>query len=107
MSQENQGNKPKLNIEQSEEVAPGVYSNLAMVTHSQTEFILDFIQVMPGTPKAKVRSRVVLSPQHAKRVMKMLVDNISKFEGQHGRIEMTTQSEPSFPVNFGGPTGEA
>ena len=107
MSQENGGKKPKLNIELPEDVAPGVYSNLAVVTHSQTEFILDFIQVMPGTPKAKVRSRVVLSPQHAKRVMKMLVDNITKFEGQHGTIEMSGQPEPSFPINFGGPTGEA
>ncbi|MBL6619514.1 MAG: DUF3467 domain-containing protein [Flavobacteriales bacterium] len=107
MSQENPGKKPKLNIELPDEVAPGVYSNLAVVTHSQTEFVLDFIQVMPGTPKAKVRSRVVLSPQHAKRVMKMLVDNIGKFEGQHGKIEMASQPEPSFPVNFGGPTGEA
>lgn len=107
MSKDNGGKKPKLNIELPEEVASGVYSNLAVVTHSQTEFILDFIQVMPGTPKAKVRSRVVLSPQHAKRVMKMLVDNISKFEAQHGTIEMTGQPEPSFPMNFGGPTGEA
>ena len=96
MSEENQGKKPKLNIELPEDVAPGVYSNLAVVTHSQTEFILDFIQVMPGTPKAKVRSRVVLSPQHAKRVMKMLVDNISKFEGQHGRIEMTASQNLRF-----------
>jgi hypothetical protein len=107
MSQDQNGKKPKLNIELPDEVAPGVYSNLAVVTHSQTEFILDFIQVMPGTPKAKVRSRVVLSPQHAKRVMKMLVDNIGKFEGQHGKIEMASQPEPSFPVNFGGPAGEA
>lgn len=107
MSQDNGGKKPKLNIELPEEVASGVYSNLAVVTHSQTEFILDFIQVMPGTPKAKVRSRVVLSPQHAKRVMKMLVDNIGKFEAQHGTIDMTGQPEPSFPMNFGGPTGEA
>ena len=102
-----QDKKGKLNIELPEEVATGVYANLAVITHSPAEFVMDFIQVMPGTPKAKVRSRVVLSPQHAKRVMKMLVDNISKFEGQHGTIEMSGQPEPSFPMNFGGPTGEA
>ena len=58
--------KPKLNIELPEEVASGTYSNLAVITHSPTEFVTDFIQIMPGVPKAKVRSRVIMNPQHAK-----------------------------------------
>ena len=101
------GKSGKLNIEMPEELAGGVYSNLAVVTHSQTEFVLDFIQVMPGTPKAKVRSRIVLAPQHAKRVMKALMGNVSKFESQHGEIVVGNTEEPAFPVNLGGPQGEA
>ena len=100
MSQDNGGKKPKLNIELPEEVARA-WPNLAVVTHSQTEFILDFIGDA-GHPQGQEGS-FVLNWQHAKRVMKMLVDNISKFEAQHGTIEMTGQPEPSFPMNFGGP----
>jgi hypothetical protein len=70
----------QLNIEISEEVADGIYSNLAIITHSNSEFVLDFVRVMPGVPKAKVRARVLLTPQHAKRLMRALADNIQKFE---------------------------
>jgi hypothetical protein len=99
-------NENQLNIELSEEVAEGVYSNLAIITHSNTEFVLDFIRVMPGVPKAKVKSRIVLTPEHAKRLLGALQDNIEKFEAVNGRIR--TQAEPTgFPMNFGGTMGQA
>ena len=71
-------NPNQLNIELTEEVAEGVYSNLAIITHSNAEFVVDFVQVMPGTPKAKVKTRVLLTPQHAKRFMRAMVENIQK-----------------------------
>ncbi len=101
---EQQGNQ--LNIELSEEVAEGTYSNLAIINHSPSEFVVDFIQMMPGVPKAKVKSRIVLTPQHAKRLMKALADNIGKFEQAHGVIKELRQ-EPGIPMNFGGPSAEA
>ncbi len=96
--------KDGLNIELSEEVAQGSYSNLAIINHSPSEFVLDFIQMMPGVPKAKVKSRIVLTPQHAKRLTKALADNILKFEKVHGEIK--DYEQPPIPMNFG-PTGEA
>ena len=99
-------NENQLNIELSEEVAEGIYSNLAIITHSNTEFVLDFIRVMPGVPKAKVKSRIVLTPEHAKRLLTAIQDNIEKFEAVNGRIRM--QAEPTgFPMNFGGTMGQA
>ena len=95
----------QLNIEISEEVADGIYSNLAIITHSNSEFVLDFVRVMPGVPKAKVRDRVLLTPQHAKRLMRALADNISKFEQVHGQIKDTEM--PQIPMNFGGPAAQA
>ena len=95
-----------LNIELSEEVAHGIYSNIAIINHSPSEFIVDFIQMMPGVPKAKVKSRIILTPQHAKRLMKALNDNISKFEAQHGEIK-DVDPTGGIPMNFGGPTAEA
>ena len=100
--------KPKgnqLNIEISEEVADGIYSNLAIITHSNSEFVLDFVRVMPGVPKAKVRARILLTPQHAKRLMRALADNVQKFEQVHGPIRETEM--PEIPMNFGGPTAQA
>ena len=79
--------KNQLNIELSEEIAEGIYSNLAIITHSSAEFVIDFIRVMPGVPKAKVKSRILMTPQHAKRLLKALTDNISKFENTHGDIK--------------------
>lgn len=103
MSQENNDNK--LNIELSEEVADGIYSNLAIISHSNSEFVLDFIKVMPGMPKAKVKSRILMTPEHAKRLVNALQDNIQKFEATNGRIK---DLEPTgIPMNFGGPTAEA
>ncbi|GAB3938649.1 DUF3467 domain-containing protein [Mucilaginibacter myungsuensis] len=99
-------NNDQLNIELSEEVAEGVYSNLAIITHSSSEFVVDFIRMMPGVPKAKVKSRIILTPEHAKRLLTALEDNIDKFEAANGRITM--QKEPSnFLMNFGGAVGEA
>lgn len=86
-------------------MAEGTYSNLAIITHSNAEFIIDFINVMPGSPKAKVKSRIVLTPQHAKRLMKALADNVKKFEQVNGTIK---DLEPvSMPMQFGGPTAQA
>lgn len=96
----------QINIELSEEIAEGIFSNLAIITHSNTEFVLDFIRVMPGVPKAKVKSRIILTPEHAKRLMQALEDNIEKFENANGRIK--SQDETSgFPMNFGGPAAQA
>ncbi|MEA3443674.1 MAG: DUF3467 domain-containing protein [Bacteroidota bacterium] len=99
----------QLNIELNEEVAQGIYSNLAIITHSNAEFVLDFIRIMPGTPKAKVKSRIILSPEHAKRLLGALADNVKKFESAHGPIKnLGGQSGPGgFPMNFGGPTAQA
>src|SRR3954462_1804435 len=98
-------NQNQLNIELSEEIAEGIYSNLAIITHSHSEFVVDFIKVMPGVPKARVKSRIVLTPQHAKRLMKALADNVSKFEQLHGKIKDTELN--ALPLNFGGPTAQA
>ncbi len=98
-------NETQLNIELSEEMAEGTYSNLAIITHSNAEFVLDFIRVMPGVPKAKVKSRIVLTPQHAKRLLLALGDNILKYEEQNGTIDL--HDSPPFPMNFGGPTAQA
>ncbi len=100
-----QGKQQEINIELSEEVAEGTYSNLAIITHSNTEFVLDFIRVMPGIPKAKVKSRIILTPEHAKRLMNAMKDNIDKFESIHG--EINTHEGQVFPMNFGGPPAEA
>jgi uncharacterized protein YpuA (DUF1002 family) len=98
-------NANQLNIELSEETADGIYSNLAVITHSNQEFVLDFIKVMPGIAKAKVKARIVLTPQHAKRFLRALSDNLTKFESMYGEI---TESEPmNIPMNFGTPTAQA
>ena len=104
---EKQPKPNQINIELSEEVAEGVYSNLAMVAHSNTEFVLDFIRLMPGVPKAKVKARIIITPEHAKRLLSALNDNIQKYEGSFGPIKHTTESTPKFPINFGGTLGEA
>jgi len=103
MSEEKQ-KQNQINIELDESVAEGTYANLAIINHSVSEFVVDFINVMPGTPKAKVKSRIILTPQHAKRFMKALADNINKFENSHGEIK--DYEQPPVPMNFG-PTGQA
>jgi len=104
MNNENQPNN-QLNIEISEEVAEGQYANLAIITHSHAEFVVDFVNVMPGTPKSKVKSRVILTPQHAKRFMKALTDKVNRFEAANGKIQDI--EEIQLPMNFGGPTAQA
>ncbi|WP_346236415.1 DUF3467 domain-containing protein [Niabella insulamsoli] len=102
---QNQQEPNQLNIEISEEIAEGAYANLAIITHSHAEFVIDFVNVMPGTPKSRVKSRIIFTPQHAKRFMKALVDNIEKFEAAQGVIK--DLDEMQIPVNFGGPTAQA
>lgn len=85
---ENEKNNNQLQIELKEEVAQGTYANLAIITHSTSEFIVDFIRVMPGLPKAGVQSRIVLTPEHAKRLMYALQENVAKYERNFGLIRM-------------------
>jgi hypothetical protein len=101
--EQQQGNQ--MNIELSEEIAEGVYSNLAIISHSPTEFVVDFVRVVPNIPKAKVKSRIVLTPEHAKRLAIALADNIKKYEAQFGKID--NKGENQFPpINFT-PTAQA
>lgn len=106
MSEENQ-NQNQLNIELSEDVAEGLYSNLAIVTHSSSEFVTDFIRIMPGVPKARVKSRIIMTPQHAKRLMRAMQENIAKYEAAHGTIKDDDLPPNAIPLNFGGPTTQA
>lgn len=103
--EQNQNKEGQLNVELSEEVAEGTYSNLAIINHSASEFVLDFIKIMPGIPKAKVKSRIVLTPQHAKRFLRAMKENVARYENQHGEIKDVEQ--PQVPLNFGGPAGQA
>jgi len=101
--------KPKgqqLNIELNEEVAQGIYSNLAVITHSSSEFVIDFVRIMPGIPKANVKSRIILTPEHAKRLLMALQDNMKKYEGMHGPVTIKGRGHIP-PMPFGGPTAEA
>ncbi|MCY7291752.1 MAG: DUF3467 domain-containing protein [Ferruginibacter sp.] len=92
-------------MEISEEVAEGTYANLAIITHSHAEFVMDFVNVMPGTPKSKVKSRIIFTPMHAKRFLRALEDNINRYEAANGHIQDMEQVE--IPLNFGGPTAQA
>jgi hypothetical protein len=104
---EEEMDKGQINIELDEEIAQGIYSNLAVITHSSSEFVLDFIRIMPGMPKAKVKSRIILTPEHAKRLLLALKDNVSKFENANGKIKSIEGEMPAMPMSFGGPTGMA
>tara|TARA_R110001583_G_scaffold148116_1_gene300080 strand:+ start:2917 stop:3231 length:315 start_codon:yes stop_codon:yes gene_type:complete len=104
MSDQKSKKDGQINIELDDKVAEGTYANLAIINHSVSEFIVDFISVMPGQPKAKVKSRIILTPQHAKRLVKALAENVKRFEKSHGEIK--DYEQPPIPMNFG-PTGEA
>ncbi|HCF64297.1 MAG TPA: DUF3467 domain-containing protein [Chitinophagaceae bacterium] len=104
MDQENNNNH-QINIEISEEVAEGTYANLAIITHSHAEFVIDFVSVMPGTPKSKVKNRIIFTPFHAKRFMKAMMENVKKFEASHGTIQDMESVE--IPFNSGGPPAQA
>ena len=109
-SNENKGkenNPNQLNIELPEEISEGIYSNLSVITHSPSEFIMDFIQLMPGVPKGKVKSRIVMTPDNAKKLMKALNENIAKYESVHGKIKDHAPMGHAIPMNFGGPNTEA
>jgi len=91
----NEKNKPnQINIELGEKESEGIYSNLAIISHSQAEFIIDFTRLLPGTPKAKVQARIIMTPMHAKLLSKALIENISKFEAQNGEIKTQSGNEP-------------
>ena len=103
---ESKKNPNQLNIEITDEVVEGVYSNLALINHSPSEFILDFIRMMPNMPKARVKSRVILTPEHAKRLLQALHDNVAKYEANFGEIK-TNNQPPPFPMNFNTPKAQA
>ena len=103
---ENNNQEGQINIELDEKVAEGTYSNLAIISHSTSEFVVDFIRIMPGTPKANVKSRIILTPEHAKRLLFALQENVAKYEAQHGKIKIPDNPfVPPVPMGFGG--GEA
>lgn len=110
MDSKNQNqNSNQLQIEISPEVAEGIYANLAVITHSSAEVVMDFIRVLPGVPKANVKSRLVLAPEHAKRLLFALQDNIAKYEQAFGIINLPG-SEPQggrTATPFGIPSGKA
>ena len=107
MAEDQKGKGQKqLNIELPEEVAEGIYSNLAIISHSPTEFVLDFVRIMPNMPKAKVKSRIVMTPQHAKRLMRALSDNLRKYEAQFGPVSEPEQP-PFPPMSFNTPKAQA
>ena len=97
-------NQSGLDIELDEQVAQGHYSNLAIISHSTSEFILDFAAVLPGMQKARVKSRIILTPEHAKRLLLSLQDNITRYESAMGKIEI---SKPQQPENMGPKIGQA
>ena len=106
MAEQQSNKKGQLNIELPEEIAEGIYSNLAIISHSQSEFVVDFIRLVPNVPKAKVKSRVILTPQHAKKLLKALNENVRKFESQHGPIKADDNN--SFPpMSFNTPKAQA
>lgn len=85
-----------IDLELDEATAQGVYSNLAIISHSHSEFVLDFAAMLPGMPKAKVRSRIILTPEHAKRLLLSLQDNVSRFEANIGKIDIPQKAHNTF-----------
>jgi hypothetical protein len=101
MENQNQNsNQNQINIELKENIAQGIYSNLAIISHSSSEFILDFIRIMPGIPKAEVKSRIILTPEHAKRLLLALNENVSKFEAGHGLIKIDERGPGFVPPGY-------
>lgn len=103
-----QENQQQIEIELNEDVAEGQYCNFAIITHSNSEFVVDFIRMMPGVPKARVKSRILLTPEHAKRLTLALNENIQRYEQQFGEIKINEGfNGPAIPLNFSGQTGMA
>ena len=92
--------KKQISLELKPEVAKGSYSNLAIITHSHSEFIIDFAEMLPGLPKPEISSRIIMTPEHAKRLLNALIDNISKYESQFGPIQMAQAIEPKGTFNL-------
>jgi len=110
MADDNKAQQNQLNIDLPEDIAEGVYSNLAIIAHSNSEFVIDFVRIIPNAPKAKVKSRVILTPEHAKRLLSALADNISKYEKQFGPIDPNRgggNKGPNFPPMSFTPTAQA
>ena len=103
---ENEQNKQGLQLELPQEVAQGQYANFAIITHSSSDFVIDFARVLPGVPKAQVKSRVILAPEHAKRLMAALQENIMRYEKTYGPIKIPNQ-EPRTIAPFDISKGEA
>lgn len=99
---ENPNKENQIQIELSEEIAQGTYSNLAIISHSSSEFVIDFVRIVPGTPKAKVKSRIILTPEHAKRLLMALKDNLDKFESVNGAIHISNSEPSGFMPPIGG-----
>jgi len=103
MNQNNNQQGQQINIELGEKEAEGIYSNLAIITHSPAEFIIDFTRIVPGVPKAKVYARIITTPQHAKMLLSALKDNIDKYEKRFGEISIDTPADQHFgfvpPIN--------
>jgi len=97
----------KLNIELDNNVAQGSYSNLAIISHSPNEFVIDFIKVLPGLPKAQVSNRIIITPANVKRLLSALQDNINKYEDEFGEIQIIDQPTNTNPINFGIPSTKA
>ncbi len=95
----------QIQIELPDDIAQGIYSNLAIIAHSSSEFVIDFVRILPGMPKAKVQSRIVITPEHAKRLLYALNENINRFESQNGAIQVDNPAGFLPPIN--GPIGEA
>ncbi len=97
----------EINIELTEEVAQGTYANLAVISHSSSEFVIDFVRIMPGLEKAKVKSRIILTPEHTKRLLNALQDNVDKYENVFGDISLKEGGIPPIPMTFGSGTAQA
>lgn len=106
MDNNNTPDNGQLQLELPAEVAQGLYANFALITHSSSDFVLDFAQVLPGLPKAMVRSRVILAPEHAKRLLIALQGNVSNYEREFGPIRLP-QPEKGTIAPFGVPKAEA
>ncbi|MBP3230227.1 MAG: DUF3467 domain-containing protein [Prevotella sp.] len=106
MSLEN-NNQGQLQFELPQNVAQGEYANFAIITHSSSDFVIDFARVLPGVPKAQVKSRVILAPEHAKRLLMALQDNIMRYENEFGRIQIPSQEPRTIAPFDRGPKGEA
>lgn len=98
MAEDKKAQQDQLNIEISEQMAEGGYANLAIITHSPSEFVFDFVNIMPGTPKSKVKSRMIMAPMHAKRFLQALLENVENYEKQFGKIR--DYSEATVPLDL-------